>query len=73
MQQEKTTAINRVIKRYILLFLVLCACYFVYMGVLGNKFTLIPLIIFIVGSVIGEAHKNSEDKKIKGGYAPFFI
>ncbi|PAY12861.1 hypothetical protein CJU60_12135 [Bacillus sp. 7705b] len=54
MQQEKTTVINRIIKRYILLFLVLCACYFVYMGVLGNKFTVIPLAIFIVGSLIGE-------------------
>ncbi|WP_432661281.1 hypothetical protein [Bacillus subtilis] len=73
MQQEKTTAINRVIKRYILLFLVLCACYFVYMGVLGNKFTLIPLIIFIVGSVIGELIRIARIKKIKGGNAPFFI
>lgn len=54
MQQEKTTVINRIIKRYILLFLVLCACYFVYMGVLGNKFNVIPLAIFIVGSLIGE-------------------
>lgn len=55
MQQEKTTSnINRILKRYILLFLVLCACYFVYMVVLGNKFTPIPLIIFIVGAIIGE-------------------
>lgn len=54
MQHEKTTSINRIIKRYILLFLVLCACYFVYMVVLGNKFTPVPLVIFIVGSIIGE-------------------
>ncbi|SIS15427.1 hypothetical protein SAMN05880571_2626 [Bacillus velezensis] len=55
MQQEKTTSsVNRILKRYILLFLVLCACYFVYMGVLGNKFTPVPLIIFIAGSIIGE-------------------
>lgn len=55
MQQEKTTSnVNRILKRYILLFLVLCACYFVYMVVLGNKFTPIPLIIFIVGAIIGE-------------------
>ncbi len=55
MQQEKTTSnINRIVQRYIILFLVLCACYFVYMGALGNKFTPVPLIIFIVGAIIGE-------------------
>lgn len=66
MQQEKTTAINRIIKRYILLFLVLCTCHFVYIGGTREQVYCDSTGYFHCWLFNWRIRKNREDKKIGG-------
>ncbi len=42
------------VKKYMTFLFIFLAGYFVYMAVLGNKFTAAPIVIFAAGAAIGE-------------------